>query len=381
MDRAWIIDSAIDTIDGFEAALGIGIPMSGDAFNTSSSWFARSAREQASAAAGDRWQGSAAEAYTAKNQLQKVREEIMADLDYITGTLVTEQADAVKNTRDVLSFAREVLKIARSIAIGLSYIPLVGQWISDSFQLPITSLMMSIVTAALASLAAKTAEDAAKLVAALWKLVELLEALIEDEVVSIVSDIEFDVRELVSRLESDLYATWSDMTRIFSEMDSGLPLVSSMTSLSGIAGMASKSGSAGSAIMPGLTHVMDLAHLSEPAQSLVGAGLPSSGQLGGSMSQMRSFPTEIGPPAATGHLGDQPRAASAQSSTGTQGAPGSVPHSASRRPRDHEANGAASGVDSGGRAPIEALTSTPAPSRKETLFVNALVSQPSGVSP
>ncbi|ETW25927.1 EspA/EspE family type VII secretion system effector [Mycobacterium gastri] len=376
MDRAWIIDSAIDTIDGFEALLGIGLPVSGEVFNTSSSWFTRSAQDQASAAPGDRWMGAAAEAYSAKNQLQKTREEILADLDYITGTLVTDQADAVKKTRDVLAFARRVLEIARPVAIVISYIPLVGQWLSDGFQLPITSLMMSMVAGALAYLAYKTAEDTAKLIAALWKLVELLEALIEEEVIAVVSDIEFDIRQFISKLESALYAAWSEIASIFSDMGLGT-MLSSLSSLSGIAGMSGKSASTGgAAAMPDLTHLSNLAQVSDPVRGLGGAGLPAMGQLGGAMTQMRSFPMEVGPAGSIGQAGSPAPTAGAQSSSGAPGLPGSVPHAPTRRPQGDGGSGGASGGSDAERAPVDGPPASAEKPGKVPIFVNARVAQP-----
>ncbi|KZS83899.1 EspA/EspE family type VII secretion system effector [Mycobacterium persicum] len=374
MDRAWIIDSAIGTIDGFEALLGIGLPVSGDAFNTSSSWFTRTAQDQASAAPGDRWMGTAADAYSAKNELQKLREEILADLDYMTGTLVTDQADAVRKTRDVLAFAKRVLEIARPVAVVISYIPLVGQWLSDGFQLPITSLMMSMVTGALAYLAYKTAEDTAKLIAALWKLVELLEALIEEEVIAVVSDIEFDIRQFISKLESALYAAWSEIASIFSDMGLGT-MLSSLSSLSGVAGMSGRSASAGAAAMPDLTHLADLAQLSDPVRALGGAGLPAMGRLGGAMTQMRSLPMEVGPIGSIGQAGNPALATGAQSSSGTPGLPGSVPHAPSRRPQSDGGSGGASGGADAERAPVDGPPTSAEKTGKLPIFVNAGVSK------
>lgn len=374
MDRAWIIDSAIDTIDGFEALLGIGLPVSGDVFNTSSSWFARSAQDQASAAPGDRWMGTAAEAYSAKNELQKLREEILADLDYITGTLVTDQADAVRRTRDVLAFAKWILEKARPVAIVISYIPLVGQWLSDGFQLPITSLMMSMVTGALAYLAYKTAEDTAKLIAALWKLVELLEALIEEEVIAVVSDIEFDIRQFISKLESALYAAWSEIASIFSDMGLGT-ILSSLSSLSGIAGMSGKSAAPGAAAMPDLTHLSNLAQVSDPVRALGGAGLPAMGQRGGVMTQMRSLPMEVGPVGSIGQAGSSVGTTGAQSSSGAPGLPGSVPHAPTRRPQGDGGNVGASGGADAERAPVDGPAVSAEKTGKVPIFVNGGVSK------
>ncbi|BBX96277.1 hypothetical protein AWC15_21055 [Mycobacterium lacus] len=369
-DRAWIIDSAIDTIDGFEALLGLGIPISGDLFHNSSSRFTQIAEEQGSAAPGDNWMGTAAEKYSNRNELQHLREEIMADLDYITGTLVTEQADAVKKTRDVLSFGKNILEKVRPVAVVLSYIPLVGREISAVFQLAITTPVMAMVMGALAYLALKTAEDAAKLLAALWKLVELLEALIETEVIDFFSDIEYDIKEFLSKLETDLYSAWSEIAGLFSSSGSGLGGLSFLSSLTSLS---RSGGSAGSAVAPDLTHLSGLASLSDPAHLGSGAGFPAMGNVSSSMSQMRALSAGVGSVGNVGQTGQFPELASSQAPAQTQSgglsSPGALPHSAARRSREDGRNGAASGAVDADRAPVDAPAVTREKAQKQPISI------------
>ncbi|KZS80067.1 hypothetical protein A4G29_25160 [Mycobacterium kansasii] len=219
-------------------------------------------------------------------------------------------------------------------------------------------------------LAYKTAEDTAKLIAALWKLVELLEALIEEEVIAVVSDIEFDIRQFISKLESALYAAWSEIASTFSDMGLGT-MLSSLSSLSGIAAMSGKSASSGAAAMPDLSHLSDLAQLSDPVRALGGAGLPAMGQLGGAMTQMRSLPMEVGPVGSIGQAGSPALATGAQSSSGTPGLPGSVPHAPSRRPQGDGGGGGASGAADAERAPVDGPPTSAEKAGKVPIFVNA----------
>ncbi|WP_304627194.1 EspA/EspE family type VII secretion system effector, partial [Pseudonocardia sp. EV170527-09] len=97
-----ILNSTISFLETLYATLGVGTPVTGEVFDTSSSTFLEAIETQASTVLSDNWLGIAADKYSEKSKTLQDAEQIMADVDFTTGTLVSDQADAVEKARNTL---------------------------------------------------------------------------------------------------------------------------------------------------------------------------------------------------------------------------------------------------------------------------------------
>ncbi|WP_176358064.1 EspA/EspE family type VII secretion system effector, partial [Mycobacterium persicum] len=220
-----ILNSTISFIESLYTTLGVGTPVTGEVFDTSSSTFREAIETQASAVLSDNWVGTAAEKYSEKSKTLQDAEQIMADVDYITGTLVSDQAEAVEKARKTLkkwiNFLEDCKPYAKALYNAVVTIP-------DSyvFQAAVSAVAMTAVGIALLELLLTTFENAEKLVERIEEIVELLvqlpsdftedlaallegllsgmESEISDLVSNVVSDVESEVSQIVSEVKSEV---------------------------------------------------------------------------------------------------------------------------------------------------------------------------------
>jgi hypothetical protein len=165
MKKAAIIDSTINIVTGLEDKLGVGTPDTGEIFETTSSRFTEIAEEQGLAIPGENWSGSAAESYSLQNQLQQLREKAIGNIDDMTGNIISDEASAIKTTRKILEEVESALRKARSTAIDIWNVPVVGPAASIVYQAAVCAAAMVVVAAALLYLTIKSMLNAAKLAA------------------------------------------------------------------------------------------------------------------------------------------------------------------------------------------------------------------------
>lgn len=419
----FIINTSLNVIEDLQMLLGSGTPTSGSIFGASSSRFSQTAKDQGAAAPGDNWMGAAAEKYSTQNQLQVIRQEIMADVDYITGTLVSDQAQAIQNARDRLSSAKSFLEKMWCVAKVFDDIPLIGGGLADAFELVVCPPTMTMVTATMSYLAYQTAANAASLIATIAQLGELVAELVAYEVEQFISDIESDISFVVTELELALETAWAEISNFFSGIENDVEdvvsditsevrnlyydaeselesimgwgngmaggasaftaLPSSLGSLTSLTSLPSMSqvgttAATGASYLPRLS---DMAHLPNPIQSAHLASATSMGKLGESVSQMRALSSEVRPISnlsQTGSLGQAAEHAptlgaaahpDAQAAQGG-GMPGGAPMH--RAATEEARRGAASGATADAeRAPVNATKTAPEMPKKATIVVKA----------
>ncbi|AKN18048.1 hypothetical protein MHAE_13535 [Mycobacterium haemophilum DSM 44634] len=420
----YIIDTSLSVIEDLQWLLGSGTPTTGSIFGASSSRFSQTAKDQRSAAPGDNWTGAAAEKYSTQNQLQVVREEIMADVDYITGTLVSKQAEAVQNARDRLASAKSFLGTMRSVAKVLNDIPLIGGGLADAFELLVCPPTMTMVTATMSYLAYQTAENAASLIATIAQLAELVTELVYYEVKQFIEDIESDISFVVTELELALETAWAEISNFFSGIENAVEdvvsdigselrnlyydvesevenlmgwgngagfgasaftaLPSSLGSLTSLTSLPSMSqvGATAATGASSLPHLADMARLPNPIQSAHLASSTTLSNLGQNVSQMRALSSEVRPISNLGQTGSLGQAAEHAPTLGSPahadaqaaqqgGMPGGAPmHRAAAH--DESRRGAASGAPAEAeRAPVNATKEVPETPKKATIVVKA----------
>ncbi|RFD23871.1 secretion protein EspA [Mycobacterium uberis] len=386
MSAAFIIDPTISSIEGLRALLGIGVPNDGGILYSSLSFFEKALEDLASAFPGDSWLGSAADKYAGKNHNHVNFFQELADLDRDLISLIHDEAGAIQTARDVLEGAIWTLKSVRSVAVDMTYIPVVGYAMSAAFQAQVCAAAMAAVGGGLAYLLVKAAINTAKFVALLARLAKLLAAAVADTVADIsgvVNIVKVILEEVghfitgalaglknlwdklagwISRLISGLFSHWlSSLHSLFG----GIPGLSSATSgLSQVTGLFSAAGLSGSS---GLTSAESLAS-SADLPSLVGiaggsglAGLPQVAQLHVASVRQGLRPRGDGPAETSAEqLGRKPEPVSAQGPQGMGGSQGMgsmCPSSAKSKDATTKtkkySEGAAAGTDDAERAPVE----------------------------
>ncbi len=157
--------------------LGEGIPDPGEIFNTGSTLFKGIADKMGLAIPGTNWLGQAADAYLNQNIAQELRAKVMGDVDYLTGNLISNQAEYVSNTRDVLRAMKKMIDGVYKVCKGLEKVPLLGWLWSWELALPMSGIAMATVGGALLYLTIMTLMNLTNLKGLLGRLVEMLSSL------------------------------------------------------------------------------------------------------------------------------------------------------------------------------------------------------------
>ncbi|QUR69423.1 EspA/EspE family type VII secretion system effector [Mycobacterium spongiae] len=157
--------------------LGEGIPDPGDIFNTGSSLFKQIGDRMGLAIPGTNWIGDAAEAYLNQNIAQQLRAQVMGDLDKLTGNMISNQAEYISNTRDVLRAMKKMVDGVYKACKALEKVWLVGHGLSWALAVPSCGLAMAVVGGALLYLTIMTASNVANLKGILGRLIEMLTTL------------------------------------------------------------------------------------------------------------------------------------------------------------------------------------------------------------
>nr|WP_247649905.1 EspA/EspE family type VII secretion system effector [Mycobacterium ulcerans] len=159
------------------ALLGEAGPSRGESLDRSGSMFDGVSTQIATLDPDGGWRGNAARAYGAKNLAQSQHTTLVADLDRLTGELVSSQADAVKRARDLLSAEIWIVLVLLVVCIGLELHGPEGQILSFHIAIPICTVAVFTATTALGVLAATTSQDASAVQAATQRLTAMAAAL------------------------------------------------------------------------------------------------------------------------------------------------------------------------------------------------------------
>lgn len=155
--------------------LGEGIPDPGDIFNAGSSLFKGVADKIGLAIPGTDWIGQAADAYIKQNDAQKLRAKLMGEIDDLTGNLISNQAEHVSDTRDVLRAMKKMIdgvyKACKWLEDNLWF---VGDALSVALAIPSCGLAMAVTGGALLYLTIMTAMNAASMVGLGGRLMDIL---------------------------------------------------------------------------------------------------------------------------------------------------------------------------------------------------------------
>ncbi|MHA7648822.1 EspA/EspE family type VII secretion system effector [Mycobacterium sp. ML4] len=155
--------------------LGEGIPDPGDIFNAGSSLFKGVADKIGLAIPGTNWIGSAADAYLNQNTAQQLRAKLMGDIDNLTGNLISNQAEHVSDTRDVLRAMKKMVDGVYKACKWLEdHLWFVGDALSVALAIPACGLAMAVVGGALLYLTIMTAMNAASMVGLGGRLLDIL---------------------------------------------------------------------------------------------------------------------------------------------------------------------------------------------------------------
>lgn len=165
-------------LTGIWLALGLGSPDHGADLVRSGSIFDEVSGQIAALVPEDRWQGSAAQAYTSQNRAQSQRTQLMADLDRLAADLVAAQADAIAAIREIL--LDEIRIIACTYVICLNcelFMGPQGQLWSFRIATIVCDLAMIVVACCITYLVVTSYQNARSLQAATQSLTGMLAAL------------------------------------------------------------------------------------------------------------------------------------------------------------------------------------------------------------
>lgn len=155
--------------------LGEGIPDPGDIFNVGSSLFKGVADQIGLAIPGTNWIGQAADAYLNQNVAQELRAKLMGEIDGLTGNLISNQAEHVSDTRDVL---RAMKKMIDGVYKACKWLEdnlwIIGKAASVAMAIPACALAMTVVGGALLYLTIMTAMNAASMIGLGGRLLDIL---------------------------------------------------------------------------------------------------------------------------------------------------------------------------------------------------------------
>jgi len=156
--------------------LGEGIHDPGDIYNAGSSLF-KGVVDQIGGAKipGTEWIGAAADAYMNQNVAQKLRAQVMGEIDDLTGNLISNQAEHVSNVRAVLRGMKKMIdgvyKACKWLEDNLWF---VGDALSVAMAIPACALAMAVTGGALLVLTIMTAMNAFSMIGLGGRLLDLL---------------------------------------------------------------------------------------------------------------------------------------------------------------------------------------------------------------
>ncbi|MBI2699985.1 secretion protein EspE [Mycobacterium gordonae] len=154
--------------------LGEGIPDPGDIFNAGSSLFKGVADKIGVAIPGTNWIGQAADAYLNQNTAQQLRAKLMGEIDDLTGNLISNQAEHVSDTRDVLRAMKNMVDGCYKACKKLEKVWLIGDALSIAIAIPCCALAMAVTGGALLYLTIMTAMNAASMIGLGGRLLDIL---------------------------------------------------------------------------------------------------------------------------------------------------------------------------------------------------------------
>ncbi len=372
-----ILNSTISFLETLYATLGVGTPVTGEVFDTSSSTFLEAIETQASTVLSDNWLGTAADAYSEKSKTLQDAEQIMADVDYTTGTLVSDQADAVEKARNTLKKWINFLEDCKPYAKAL-YDAIVTIADSYVFQAAVSAVAVTASGIALLELLLTTFENAEKLVESIEEIVELMAQLpsdftedlaalsegllsaLESGISDLVSDVESEVSELVSAVKSEVSGVISALKSELSDLSlSDLSLsdlsLSDFSSLSDLSSLMSMSGLTSLSDASALSDLTSLPGSSALSGSTALSGLTATSSSAVSPGLLTRFAGYTGFPTSEqtkGQLGALDKLADEESQTPQAGLPPSLVRRSSKDAGGQK--GAAAGAAGAERAPVNA---------------------------
>ncbi|MBI2698737.1 hypothetical protein A9W98_35505 [Mycobacterium gordonae] len=375
-----ILNSTISFLETLYATLGVGTPVTGEVFDTSSSTFLEAIETQASTVLSDNWLGTAADAYSEKSKTLQDAEQIMADVDYTTGTLVSDQADAVEKARNTLKKWINFLEDCKPYAKAL-YDAIVTIADSYVFQAAVSAVAVTASGIALLELLLTTFENAEKLVESIEEIVELMAQLpsdftedlaalsegllsaLESGISDLVSDVESEVSELVSAVKSEVSGVISALKSELSDLSlSDLSLsdlsLSDFSSLSDLSSLMSMSGLTSLSDASALSDLTSLPGSSALSGSTALSGLTATSSSAVSPGLLTRFAGYTGFPTSEqtkGELGALDKLADEESQTPQAGLPPSLVRRSSKDAGGQK--GAAAGAAGAERAPVNAAAS------------------------
>ncbi|PJE14606.1 EspA/EspE family type VII secretion system effector [Mycobacterium sp.] len=375
-----ILNSTISFLETLYATLGVGTPVTGEVFDTSSSTFLEAIETQASTVLSDNWLGTAADAYSEKSKTLQDAEQIMADVDYTTGTLVSDQADAVEKARNTLKKWINFLEDCKPYAKAL-YDAIVTIADSYVFQAAVSAVAVTASGIALLELLLTTFENAEKLVESIEEIVELMAQLpsdftedlaalsegllsaLESGISDLVSDVESEVSELVSAVKSEVSGVISALKSELSDLSlSDLSLsdlsLSDFSSLSDLSSLMSMSGLTSLSDASALSDLTSLPGSSALSGSTALSGLTATSSSAVSPGLLTRFAGYTGFPTSEqtkGQLGALDKLADEESQTPQAGLPPSLVRRSSKDAGGQK--GAAAGAAGAERAPVNAAAS------------------------
>lgn len=385
-----ILNSTISFLETLYATLGVGTPVTGEVFDTSSSTFLEAIETQTSTVLSDNWLGTAADAYSEKSKTLQDAEQIMADVDYTTGTLVSDQADAVEKARNTLKKWINFLEDCKPYAKAL-YDAIVTIADSYVFQAAVSAVAVTASGIALLELLLTTFENAEKLVESIEEIVELMAQLpsdftedlaalsegllsaLESGIFDLVSDVESEVSELVSAVKSEVSGVISALKSELSDLSlsdlslsdlsmSDLSLsdlsLSDFSSLSDLSSLMSMSGLTSLSDATALSDLTSLPGSSALSDSTALSGLTATSSSAVSPGLLTRFAGYTGFPTSEqtkGQLGALDKLADEESQTPQAGSPPSLVRRSSKDAGGQK--GAAAGAAGAERAPVNAAAS------------------------
>lgn len=177
MQGSDLCDKTILTIKGLLLTLGEGIPNPGDVFKTGAGLFKNIESKLDNTFPGLDWVGEAAEKYSAQNLAQQLRMKTMGNLDQLTNGFVSNQAEYIKNTRNVLNAMKTMVEGARKACKACETVPILGDIASWAIAAPACALAMLVTGGAMLYLTIMTLNNASNLKQLLPNLLTMLTTL------------------------------------------------------------------------------------------------------------------------------------------------------------------------------------------------------------
>jgi hypothetical protein len=157
-----IIGAALLAINGMQLTCGVGDPETGDRFTKGANGFTEISDGLTQAMPTGEWYGTGSEAYTAENEQQQERAAKMSKIDTEVQGIIANEADQIKNTRNVLDATATALTYMIPIAIVIGKIPPTGPANQMAFELGAVAGTMPVALGACSTMAALTSANAQK---------------------------------------------------------------------------------------------------------------------------------------------------------------------------------------------------------------------------